>query len=99
MHARKRRGKQAILEHLGSAHDDAQLVALVAIARERIAEMNGQEQLDLASGLPAAPSLSTGVGALSPAAWSRTGGPSSLPPRMRTRRADRGRGSPAERRA
>ena len=45
--AHTRRGKQTILEHLGSAHDDAQLAALVAIARERIAEMNGQEQLDL----------------------------------------------------
>ena len=34
--ARTRRGVQTILEHLGSAHDDAQLAALVAIARERI---------------------------------------------------------------
>lgn len=37
--ARTRRGKQTILEHLGSAYDDAQLAALVVIARERIAEM------------------------------------------------------------
>lgn len=57
--AHTRRGKQTILEHLGSAHDDAQLAALVAIARERIAEMNGQEQLDLESLTRAAPPRSS----------------------------------------
>ncbi|HKP07793.1 MAG TPA: hypothetical protein VJU58_11135 [Microbacterium sp.] len=44
---------QTILEHLGSAHDDARLAALVAIARERIAEMNGQEQLAPTNARPA----------------------------------------------
>ena len=58
--ARTRRGVQTILEHLGSAHDDAQLAALVAIARERIAEMNGQEQLDLDALAPASPPRSSG---------------------------------------
>lgn len=51
--ARTRRGVQTILEHLGSAHDDARLAALVAIARERIAEMNGQEQLAPTNARPA----------------------------------------------
>ncbi|MFV0319232.1 MAG: IS1634 family transposase [Microbacterium sp.] len=59
--ARTRWGVQTILEHLGSAHDDAQLAVLVTIARERIAEMNGQEQLDL--------------DALAPASLPRTSGP------------------------
>ena len=58
--ARTKRGVQTILEHLGSAHDDAQLAALVAIARERIAEMNGQEQLDLDALAPASPPQSSG---------------------------------------
>ena len=53
--ARTKLGVQTILEHLGSAHDDAQLAALVTIARERIAEMNGQEQLDLDALAPASP--------------------------------------------
>ena len=57
--ARTKRGVQTILEHLGSAHDDAQLAALVAIARERIAEMNGQEQLDLDALAPASPPRSS----------------------------------------
>ena len=58
--ARTKRGVQTILEHLGSAHDDAQLAALVTIARERIAEMNGQEQLDLDALAPASPPQSSG---------------------------------------
>lgn len=36
------RGMQRIIEHLGSAHDEAQLAALVATARETIAVMDGQ---------------------------------------------------------
>jgi len=70
--ARTRRGVQTILEHLGSAHDDAQLAALVAIARQRIAEMNGQEQLDLESLVPASRPRSTGptvVGSRSRVLW------------------------------
>lgn len=70
--ARTRRGKQTILEHLGSAHDDAQLAALVAIARERIAQMNGQEQLDLVSLTRASPPRSTGptvIGSRSRVLW------------------------------
>lgn len=51
--AHTRRGVQTIIEHLGSARDDAQLAALVAIARDRIDEMDGQETLDLASLEPA----------------------------------------------
>lgn len=70
--ARTRRGKQTILEHLGSAHDDAQLAALVAIARERIAQMNGQEQLDLVSLTRPSPPRSTGptvIGSRSRVLW------------------------------
>lgn len=48
------------IEHLGSAHDDAELAALVAVARERIAEMNGQEPLDLESLTPVSPPRSAG---------------------------------------
>ncbi|WP_409046899.1 hypothetical protein AB2L57_09255 [Microbacterium sp. HA-8] len=33
---RKHRGVRTIVEHIGSAHDDAQLAALVQIAKERI---------------------------------------------------------------
>ena len=58
--ARTKRGVQTIVEHLGSAHDDAQLAVLVAIARGRIAERNGQEQLDLDALAPASPSRSSG---------------------------------------
>lgn len=52
--ASKTRGVCTIMEHLGSAHDDAQLAVLVAIARERIAELAGKVPLDL-DGLGAAP--------------------------------------------
>ena len=51
--ARTRRGVQTIVEHLGSAHDDGEPAVLVTIARERIAEINGQEELDLESLTPA----------------------------------------------
>lgn len=44
--AHTRRGVQRIVEHLGSAHDDAQLAALIAIGRAKIAELHGQETLD-----------------------------------------------------
>lgn len=37
---------QRIVEHLGSAHDDGQLAALIAIGRAKIAELHGQETLD-----------------------------------------------------
>lgn len=70
--ARTRRGVQTIIEHLGSAHGDAELAVLVAIARERVAEMNGQEQLDLASLTPASPPRSAGptvTGARSRVLW------------------------------
>ena len=50
--AHTRRGVQTIVEHLGSAHDDAQLAALVAIAREKIAAMDGQGTFDLDALLP-----------------------------------------------
>ncbi|MEV4686159.1 hypothetical protein MRBLWH3_000250 [Microbacterium sp. LWH3-1.2] len=55
--ARTDRGVQTIVEHLGSTHDGAQLAALVAIARERIA---GMQQLDLESLTPASPPRSEG---------------------------------------
>jgi hypothetical protein len=53
--AHTRRGVQTIIEHLGSAHDDAQLAVLVAIGRDRIAEMNGQAPLDSGALAPARP--------------------------------------------
>lgn len=56
--ASKTRGVCTIMEHLGSAHDDAQLAVLVAIARERIAELAGKVPLDL-DGLGAAPPVTT----------------------------------------
>lgn len=54
--ARKHRGVRTIVEHIGSAHDDAQLVALVRIAKERITA--GQFAFDLDALTPTAP---TGV--------------------------------------
>lgn len=51
--AHTRRGVQKIVEHLGSAHDEGQLAALVAIAREKIAVMDGQGAFDLDALLPA----------------------------------------------
>ena len=46
------------MEHLGSAHDDEQLAVLVAIARERIAELAGHVPFDL-DGLGATPPATT----------------------------------------
>lgn len=54
--ARKHRGVRTIVEHIGSAHDDAQLAALVQIARERITA--GQLAFDLDALTPTTP---TGV--------------------------------------
>jgi len=54
--ARKHRGVRTIVEHIGSAHDDAQLAALVRIAKERITA--GQLAFDLDALTPTAP---TGV--------------------------------------
>ncbi|GAB3617138.1 IS1634-like element ISMsm6 family transposase [Okibacterium endophyticum] len=50
--ASKTRGVRTIVEHLGSAHDDAQLAVLVAVARDRIAELRGQGEFDLDVLLP-----------------------------------------------
>jgi len=51
--ARKHRGVRTIVEHLGSAHDDAQLAVLVQIAKERITA--GQLAFDLDALTPTAP--------------------------------------------
>ncbi len=51
--ARKQRGVRTIVEHIGSAHDDAQLAALVRIAKDRI--MAGQFAFDLDALTPTAP--------------------------------------------
>lgn len=56
--ASKTRGVRTIVEHLGSAHEDEQLVVLIAIARERIAELAGQVPFDL-DGLGATPLATT----------------------------------------
>lgn len=55
--AEKHRGVRTIVEHLGSGHDDAEVAALVAVAKERISQMHlvqGQQELELplASGRP-----------------------------------------------
>ena len=44
--ASKSRGVRTIVEHVGSAHDDAQLAVLIAVARSRIDELTGQRSLD-----------------------------------------------------
>jgi len=44
----KRAGVRRILEHVGSAHDDAELAVLMQVARERIHA--GQDELDLGLG-------------------------------------------------
>ena len=43
----KDRGVRLIVEHLGSAHDAAELAALMEIGRRRIAQTAGQGMLDL----------------------------------------------------
>lgn len=44
---RYRRGGRQVLEHVGSAHDDASVAMLEALAAERIQEMLGGQQLAL----------------------------------------------------
>lgn len=51
--ARKHRGVRTIVEHIGSAHDDARLAVLVQIAKDRIAA--GQLAFDLDALTPTAP--------------------------------------------
>ncbi|MDF3313902.1 IS1634 family transposase, partial [Rhodococcus sp. T2V] len=41
----KKGGRRTILEHLGSAHTDGELTALMQVARDKLDE--GQEELDL----------------------------------------------------
>lgn len=44
----KIRGQRKILEHLGSAHSQQELAALISVGQQRIAALVGtQEQLDL----------------------------------------------------
>jgi len=49
--AHTRRGKQTIVEHIGSAHDDAQLAVLMQVAKEKI--QAGQLAFDLDALTPA----------------------------------------------
>ena len=52
-------GRDKVLEHLGSAHDDAELTALLASARDRLRP--GQGELDLSAGrVPAGHAVITG---------------------------------------
>ena len=46
--AERRNGRDRVLEHLGSAHTEAELVALVAVARRKV--YPGQGELDLSAG-------------------------------------------------
>ena len=47
----KRRGRRWILEHFGSAHDEVELAELVAVARDRLEQL--QPTLDLGIEVPA----------------------------------------------
>ena len=52
-------GRDKVLEHLGSAHTDAELTALLATARNRLHP--GQGELDLTAGrVPAGHAVITG---------------------------------------
>lgn len=44
---RKWRGQRTILEYLGSAHTDAELAALIAVGKDKLAVYGTQQQLDL----------------------------------------------------
>ncbi|HCG54817.1 MULTISPECIES: hypothetical protein [Brevibacterium] len=50
---RKHRGKVTVLEHLGSAHTEAELTALLAAGDEKLTDYGAAEQLELELGLPA----------------------------------------------
>lgn len=69
--ASKTRGVRTIVEHLGSAHDDAQLAVLVAVARDRIGELRGQGEFDLDALMPtpAATTAPTVTGSRSRVLW------------------------------
>ena len=43
----KEHGVRRIVEHLGSAHDEAELAVLVRAGRDRITALSGQAALDL----------------------------------------------------
>lgn len=45
----KEHGVRRIVEHLGSAHDEAELAVLVRAGRDRITALSGQAALDLES--------------------------------------------------
>src|SRR5699024_5000599 len=49
---RKHRGKVTVLEHLGSAHTEAELTALLTPGDETVADYGQAEKLDLDLGLP-----------------------------------------------
>lgn len=58
--AERRSGRNVILEHIGTAHDDAELAVLMQIARERLRP--GQDALDLGFGqAPAGPARAPGI--------------------------------------
>ncbi len=67
--AHTRRRVQTILEHIGSAHDDAQLAALVAVAKSKIHD--GQQAFDLDALTPTTPTgvAPTVVGSRSRVLW------------------------------
>lgn len=49
---RKHRGKLTVLIHLGSAHTEAELTALLAAGEEKLANYGAAEQLEVELGLP-----------------------------------------------
>lgn len=49
---RKHRGKVTVLEHLGSAHTEVELTALLTAGEEKLANYGAAEQLELELGLP-----------------------------------------------
>ena len=56
--AERRHGRDVVLEYVGTAHDEAELAALVAIARSKL--YSGQGELDL-GGITAAPDTDTPI--------------------------------------
>jgi hypothetical protein len=63
----KRRGVRRILEHVGSAHDDAELAVLIATARDRIHA--GQQALDLDTAAAASAGAAVVTGSASEVLW------------------------------
>jgi len=67
--AHTRRGVQSIVEHIGSAHDDAQLAALVQTAKDKIHAGQQSFDLDALTPGPSVTAAPTVVGSTSRVLW------------------------------